>query len=68
MELILQKDPVILVSFFEKTNGLIVINQNEGAIDVYYNGVDLDYLKGVMRFAEEEHYTATYSGANKQRK
>jgi hypothetical protein len=69
MDLILrQSDPVILVSFFEKTNGLIVINQNEGAIDVYYNGVDLDYLKGVMRFAEEAHAIASCSGADKQRK
>jgi hypothetical protein len=67
MDLILrQSDPVILVSFFEKTAGLILINKNGEAVDVYYNGVNLDHLKRIMSFAEEAHAIASCSGVNKQ--
>ncbi len=70
MRLILaQANPYILVSFFEKTDGLIVINQNGEAVDVYYNGVDLEHLTRIMRFAEEG-YVATLdcNHGDKQRK
>ncbi len=67
MRLILaQTDPCILVSFFEQTDGLIVINQNGEAVDVYYNGVDLNYLTRIMRSAEQSHNAAGCFGVDKQ--
>jgi hypothetical protein len=67
MDLILrQSDPVILVSFFEKTAGLIFINKNGEAVDVYYNGVDLDHLERIMSFAEEARTMASCFGVGKQ--
>ena len=61
-----QANPYILVSFFEQTDGLIVINQNGEAVDVYYNGVNLDYLTRIMHSAEQNYNAPGCSGANKQ--
>jgi hypothetical protein len=45
---------------------LIFINKNGEAVDVYYNGVDLDHLERIMSFAEEARTMASCFGVGKQ--